>query len=252
MIQIIPFGRTLPTEFTRYVNEATAERPRDANLGDIVVGKYGAWRLIRAGATAIGVSHAMDATIDVRTDTNLPVAVAQGQTKFSMAPGGGVIAANEFQGGLVHIVGGHHAGAQYPIAANTAKAASITDTIVLTLAQKLKVSLSTSTDVRLIADISRKAISGTADGRVYLGQAMIAIPATYYAWAQFAGIAQADAAGVATADNDGRPFIKTAGGKVDSYDGGVDPRKVIGYCMLSGVITNNDIIPLMLSPYGTF
>ena len=92
MIQIIPFGRTLPTEFTRYVNEATAERPRDANLGDIVVGKYGAWRLIRAGATAIGVSHAMDATIDVRTDTNLPVAVAQGQTKFSLAPGGGVIA----------------------------------------------------------------------------------------------------------------------------------------------------------------
>ena len=47
--RIIGLGRTLPTEFIDLVGTAMTELPRDAYVGDVIISKFGAWRLAKIG-----------------------------------------------------------------------------------------------------------------------------------------------------------------------------------------------------------
>ena len=212
-IRIIALGRTLPTEFLQYINEEWDEPPPDTHVGDIVVDhrRKSTWMVAHFG-NRIPALSVVQFNVSIVHDAYLPSSVSTHSRRFIMSAED--VKEDQYQGGLLLVDGGTGQGHRYVIASNTATDSN--DDIKVELVEKLETALDRHSLCQLVSDPARNVLRGSVSRHLPAGVAARAFAAGKYGWIQIAGIATVvTAPGVSQSQNDGTPFVKAAGGRVN-------------------------------------
>ena len=241
--RIIGFGRTLPTEFLQYVWTEHDAPPEDTHVGDLIFDPANkvAWVLVEFDGTGVDALDVCQINQTTVRDSNIPAAVSKYADRFSIAATS--VTENQFAGGMMFVDGGTGQGYRSRIASNKATSGG---NVEIVLAEKLEVALATSSDVRLLSDKFKNVQKGTAGFKLPVGVAQRSYGGNKYGWIQLGGeVLVVSSASVASADNDGTPFVPAADGEVALQAADLGP--IVGYSLITGGIAANAVIPMQLA-----
>lgn len=167
---------------------------RKEMIGSIYIDRIGrSFAYSRASTSALsagklGMAAAMAAH---HVDATFSKAAAIGDTVVSLTVSAGTaIAADALNGGFLQVNDGTGEGHQYLIESNSAISASGT-AMVLTLAEPIRVAMTatSATEVSLVHSPWYGVSETATEENVPVGIALVAVPASYYYWAQTGGVA---------------------------------------------------------------
>lgn len=211
-------------------------------LGERAVTPDGrAFRYCKAGATALVPGKLQQAAAEATNHQNLvPVAAAIGATSVTVALGATAATANQYAEGWIMVGLTPGQGYMYKISSHPAADASAN--LVLTLEDPIRVALTTSSRVDLVANpYSAVIVNPTTASSAPIGAAVTAVTAAQYGWIQVAGASCLLADGTVTVGTAVVASNATAGA-VEALTG---VQAVIGNA-LSG-ITTAEYGPVLLS-----
>jgi len=188
-----------PTVGSIDLYSSSATVPAGLQVGQLIEGQNGkAFRLVKAGASALVVGNLIQSSaVDTNwTEVAVAVAAAKGDTVVALTNGGTAVTANMFDGGSflvgVNSASGTNLAHEYTIIGHTTDATT-SGTVYFTLDKPLRVALTVSTTK---VTIRRSPWSGVIQCPTTLtgtpaGVAIYAIPAAEYGWLQVRGVCAA-------------------------------------------------------------
>ena len=234
--RIIGLGRTLPTEFIDLVGTAMTELPRDAYVGDVIISKFGAWRLAKIGTGGLDEALLGQATITTTaSEITCHEDAARGDNFVNLRLA--AVTKDSYKGGRLFVTDSVGMGHEYPISSNSVASGSNHNFQVM-LSEPLRTDFATTTKVRLISNPYSNVVEGTAGGAEKVGWAGLDLAATNYGFLKFGGFVVAQTGAPLTLH--GPALVAHAGGTVNSnLAATVLPHVGTIVSPLSGNIANN-------------
>ena len=194
--RIIGLGRTLPTEFIDLVGTAMTELPRDAYVGDVIISKFGAWRLAKIGTGGLNEARLGEASITTTaSEITCHEDAARGDNFVNLRLAS--VVKDSYKGGRLFVTDSVGIGHEYPISSNSVASGTDHDFKVM-LSEPLRTDFATTTKVRLISNPYGNVIVGTAGGNEKVGWAGPDLAATEYGFLKFGGFVVAQVSGAPT------------------------------------------------------
>ncbi|WP_428562103.1 MAG: hypothetical protein ACP59X_20525 [Solidesulfovibrio sp. DCME] len=188
-------AQPMKLSFTQDVTE-TSPAKREA-VGALRITADGRkFRYAKAGSTAISAGSLGMAPAAVSSHQNLAATpAAVGDRVLSLTVGATAVAENAYEDGYLQVADAAGKGRQCRILSNTACAAG--GTVVLTLAEPLRVALTTASKVSLVPSPWGGVAASATEENLPVGVAPCDVPAGHYFFAQTGGVACCLAAGTA-------------------------------------------------------
>ena len=222
---------------------STTQRERIGTLRILRDGRV--FRYCKAGAGALEVGKlAMAADIAAAVINKALPAIAIGDTQFIFTCGSATYAENYFRGGYVAVNDATGEGAMYEIASSSAVTAGTT--INITLAEPVRVALTTSSEGTLAHNPAMATIQSADEENLPVGVSPVAVAAESFYWAQCGGLCNVLASGTIAVFDMVVPGATAGSVKtVPDWSSATDPNMpIIGQAYKDGVDTEYAIIRL--------